>query len=84
MQICTRHSGLNSCRCPAGFTLIEVILAVAITTFVALLAYTGLSTSMTAAEQHGKQAQLIADIQLPLTIIERDIRHAINRTIVDE
>ncbi|MFA7553418.1 MAG: type II secretion system minor pseudopilin GspJ [Spongiibacteraceae bacterium] len=67
-----------------AFTLIEVMLAMVITAFVALLAYSGLDTSITAAEQHQKQAQQIADIQLPLTVIERDIRHAILRPIRDE
>ena len=67
-----------------GFTLIEVMLAIAITAFVALLAYNGLSASITAAEQHQQQAQQLADIQLPLTVMERDIRHAVNRPIKDE
>lgn len=67
-----------------GFTLIEVLLAMAITTFVALLAYSGLSTSMTAAESQQLQARQIADIQLPLTVLERDIRNAVARPIRDE
>ncbi len=67
-----------------GFTLIEVMLAISITAFVALLAYNGLSVSITAAEQHQQQAQRLADIQLPLTVLERDIRHAVKRSINDE
>ena len=67
-----------------GFTLIEVLLAMVITSMIALLAYTGLSTAMTAAEGHEGQAQQIAAIQLPLTVIERDIRHAVSRPIRDE
>lgn len=67
-----------------AFTLIEVMLAMVITAFVALLAYSGLNTAITAAGQHEKQAQQIADIQLPLTIIERDIRQAVLRPIRDE
>ena len=68
----------------AGFTLIEVLLAMAITTFIALLAYSGLSTSMIAAESQQLQAQQIADVQLPLTVLERDIRNAVARPIRDE
>ena len=45
----------------AGFTLIEVMLAMLITAFVAMLAYSGLSTSIVAAEGHEEQAQQIAD-----------------------
>lgn len=68
----------------AGFTLIEVMLAMLITAFVAMLAYSALSTSIIAAEVHEEQAQQIADIQLPLTILERDIRNAIARPINNE
>lgn len=68
----------------AGFTLIEVLLAMVITTFVALLAYSGLSTAMNAAEVHSAQASRIADVQLPLTVMERDIRNAVLRPIRDE
>ena len=67
-----------------GFTLIEVMLAMVITAFVALLAYSGLSTAMTAAEGHEAQVELLGTIQLPLTIMERDIRHAVARPIRDE
>jgi general secretion pathway protein J len=67
-----------------GFTLIEVLLAMAITGFVGLLAYSGLSTSMIAADEHEQQASRIAAIQLPLTVIERDVRHAVARAIRDE
>jgi general secretion pathway protein J len=67
-----------------GFTLIEVMLAMAITGFVGLLAYSGLNTSMIAAEEHEQQASRIAAIQLPLTVIERDVRHAVARPITDE
>ena len=55
-----------------------------ITTFVALLAYSGLSASITAAESQQLQAQQIVDIQLPLTVLERDIRNAVARPIRDE
>ena len=68
----------------AGFTLIEVLLAMGITTFVALLAYSGLNASITAAESQQLQAQQIVDIQLPLTVLERDIRDAVARPIRDE
>jgi len=60
------------------------MLAMAITAFIAVLAYSGLNTSITAAERLELQAQQIASIQLPLTILERDIRHIVNRGIVDE
>ena len=67
-----------------GFTLIEVMLAMVITAFVALLAYSGLDTSIKAEEGHAAQVKLLGDVQLPLTVLERDIRHAVARRIRDE
>jgi general secretion pathway protein J len=77
---------INHCqpRQLVGFTLVEVMLAMAITTFVALVAYNGLSTSILAAEGYEAQAKQLADIQLPLTVLERDIRNAVNRPIKNE
>lgn len=67
-----------------GFTLIEVMLAMVITAFVALLAYNGLSAAITAGERHELQAEKLAGILLPLTVMERDIRNAVRRQITDE
>lgn len=83
MTVNAVNSRLPSVR-QRGFTLIEVMLAMAITAFVALLAYNGLSVSITAAEQHEKHAAALSDIQLPLTVMERDIRQAVVRPIRDE
>jgi general secretion pathway protein J len=74
----------KSLKHTSGFTLVEVMLAMVITAFIAMLAYSGLNVAMTAATQHEQQARQLGDIQLPLTIIERDIRHAVLRPIVDE
>jgi general secretion pathway protein J len=54
-----------------------------ITAFIALLANSGLTSAITAAEQHEIQASKIAEIQLPLTVLERDIRHAVLRSVTN-
>lgn len=73
------------CRCrQRGFTLIEVMLAMLITAFIALMAYNGLSAAVSAAEGVETQTQRLVDIQLPFTVLERDLRHAVLRPIVDE
>lgn len=74
-----KHSGQT-----LGFTLIEVMLAMLITAFIAMMAYQGLSAAVAAAEGTQTQTARLANIQLPLTVLERDIRHAVNRTITDE
>jgi len=68
----------------AGFTLIEVLLAMAITAFIAMLAYSGLSAAMNASERTQLQAQLLGNIQLSLSVMERDIRQLVLRGVVDE
>ncbi|WP_339671098.1 type II secretion system minor pseudopilin GspJ [Dasania marina] len=67
-----------------GFTLIEVVLAMAITAFVAALGYSAISTAISTAEQHELKAQELSDVQLALTVLERDIRNAVARPIIDE
>ncbi len=67
----------------SGFTLIEVMLAVAITAFVAVLSYQGLSASISAQQRYEEQVTRLANIQLALTVLERDLRQAAPRSIRD-
>ena len=67
-----------------GFTLIEVLLAMAITLFVGVIAYVGLSNALNAADSSAVQAKQLAELQTALTTLERDIRHASGRTVTDE
>lgn len=67
-----------------GFTLLEVLLAMAISATVAVLAYSQLSVAISASEVHQVKAKQLADIQLVLNVMERDIRNVINRPISDE
>lgn len=67
-----------------GFTLVEVLLAMAITAFVAVIAYSGLSSAITAAERQQQQIERLAAVQLALSVLERDIRNAHQRSVIDE
>jgi general secretion pathway protein J len=66
-----------------GFTLIEVLLAMAITALVAVMAYAGLSTAIDAAARHGEQVQRLSDVQTALGWLVRDLRQSVDRPIVD-
>lgn len=66
-----------------GFTLLEVLLAMAITAMVAVMAYAGLSTAITAAERHGEMVQRLGDVQTAVGWIVRDLRQNVNRPIAD-
>lgn len=67
-----------------GFTLIELLLAMAISAFVALIAYQGLRVSIDAAARVEEESRLLADIELVLGILERDISQSIARPVRTE
>ena len=71
------------CNQPAGFTLLEVLLAMAITAMVALMAYAGLNAAMNAAERHGEQVARLGEVQTALGWLVRDLRHSVDRPVLD-
>lgn len=66
-----------------GFTLIEVLLAMAITAMIAVMAYAGLSAAINAAERHGEIVRRLGDVQTAIGWIVRDLRQSVNRPITD-
>jgi general secretion pathway protein J len=71
-------------RAAAGFTLIEVLIAMAITAFVSMIAYTSLSTVMTGVERLRENTDRIYEVNRALMIISRDLRQFADRPIRDE
>ena len=70
-------------RLAAGFTLIEVLLAMAITGLIAVMAYAGLTTAMNAASRHEETVRRVGDIQTAVSWITRDLRQSVDRSILD-
>jgi general secretion pathway protein J len=68
---------------PAGFTLLEVLLAMAITAMVAVMAYGGLHAAMNAAERHGEQVGRLGEVQTALGWLVRDLRLSVDRPVRD-
>jgi general secretion pathway protein J len=68
----------------AGFTLIEVLIALAITAFVSLIAYTSLSAVMSGVESLRANTDRIYEVNRALMIISRDLRQFADRPIRDE
>lgn len=66
-----------------GFTLLEVLLAMAITGLVAVMAYTGLSAAMSAASRHGEMVQRLGELQSGVNWVVRDLRQSVDRPILD-
>ena len=71
-------------RRDAGFTLIEVLIALAITVFVSLIAYTSLSAVMSGVESLRANTDRIYEVNRALMIISRDLRQMANRPVRDE
>jgi general secretion pathway protein J len=69
---------------PAGFTLVEVLIALAITAFVSMLAYTSLSTVMTGVERLRENTDRIYEINRAFMILSRDLRQFTDRPVRDE
>lgn len=66
-----------------GFTLIEVLVAIAIFAFVAAISYSTLSNTLIVRERTEKFNQELSDLQLAIQIIDKDFRQIINRPIRD-
>lgn len=67
-----------------GFTLVEVLIALAVTAFVAAAAYAGVSTVISGVESTREVAERTASINRALAMISRDIRQFVNRGVRDE
>jgi general secretion pathway protein J len=70
-------------RC-AGFTLVEVLVALAITAFVSAIAYSGLSTAIIGVEQTRAIADRTYEVNRAWMIISRDLRQFVPRPVRDE
>lgn len=56
-----------------GFTLVELLLAVALSALVAALAYAGVSNGLRAANAMATQVEALTELQRAFTIIEEDL-----------
>jgi general secretion pathway protein J len=68
----------------AGFTLVEVLIAMAITALISVVAYTGLSSALSGAESLRGASERAYDINQTWALLSRDLRQVVNRPIVDE
>lgn len=67
-----------------GFTLIEVLIAMAITAVIALLSYSSLSTVMTGVDSVRKEAAFTHELNRTFQVLSRDLRLVVDRPIRDE
>lgn len=70
-------------RAARGFTLIEVMVAVAVFALAMALAYGGLNSIVEARRQLDQEADALARIQFAIGLLERDLRSAVERPVQD-
>lgn len=67
-----------------GFTLLEILIAMAVFAIMAAMAYAGLSAVLDAREGTAKRSETIAQLQQTLYLLNEDLTQAIPRSIRDE
>ncbi len=67
-----------------GFTLLELLVAVAIFAVLAAMAYGGLGSALTTREQTEEKADQLKALQTALTVLQRDLTQVVDRRARDE
>ncbi len=66
-----------------GFTLLEVIVAVALFAIISTVTFSALKITLDSREQTDKQLDRLQELQMTFTLIGRDLRQIVNRPIRD-
>lgn len=71
-------------RAQAGFTLLEILIALAVFAVMSIMAHQGLRAVMDANHITRDQSQRLADLQVTLSVLERDLAQVISVSTRDE
>ena len=71
-------------RRSAGFTLLELLVSLAIFALLATMAYTALNTVLSARKEVALRAARLTELQTAFMVMERDIEEAVGRPVRDE
>ena len=67
-----------------GFTLLEMLVAMAVFAIMSVAAYQGLHAVLLADHVTREQAQRLADLQVTLSVLERDLAQVVDVSVRDE
>jgi general secretion pathway protein J len=68
----------------AGFTLLELLVALAIFALISAMAYGGLQSVMTQQQETAARSDRLADLQKAYRIMQRDLEQIVNREVRNE
>lgn len=71
-------------RPAGGFTLIEILVALAVFSVMSVMAYGGLHALITARDRTEQAATRLSELQLALLLMQQDMEHMAPRSIRDE
>ena len=71
-------------RLVAGFTLLEILIAMFIFTIISLILVGGLQSVIKAQSGTEKNAERLRDVQITLLMMSRDIEQAVDRPVMNE
>jgi len=75
---------MNGRRCNAGFTLLELLVSLAIFALLATMAYSALNTVLNARKEVEQRAARLTELQTAFMVMERDIEEAVARPVRDD
>ena len=75
---------MNDPRRRGGFTLLELLVSLAIFALLATMAYTALNMVLNMRKEVEKRADRLTELQTAFMVMERDIEQAIARPIRDD
>ncbi len=67
-----------------GFTLVEVLVAMAITAFVAVAGYTSLTAVISGVDSLREESRRLNDINRTFQVLGKDLHQLVNRSVYDE
>jgi len=75
---------MNGGRRSAGFTLLELLVSLAIFALLATMAYSALNTVLNARKEVEQRAARLTELQTAFMVMERDIEEAVARPVRDD
>ncbi len=66
-----------------GFTLLEVLVAIAVLSVMSVMAYGGLERVIDARQKTDQQAKMLSDLQMTFSLMQKDFEQVVNRRTRD-